>query len=227
LDDTMLESFKRIFSGGGQGADLGEVSSWAGKRGFTYAPMEGGFAVDGNYDGKPWQLEWAPSQRPFMQGNELRMQIQAGIVPDVHMMLLSLPLMQALEKQAFERFTQSLQTQIDNSSPEEMRWLVMFAKVDVSGMPAVAAHYGAVASSPAQGQLWIEGPLAKLLERATGTLLVGDPPFVLSVSRGRVEMRVQQSDVAPPFLNSAITLFETAVAQALRAPHIDVPLDDV
>jgi hypothetical protein len=224
LDDTMLESFKRLFTAPGQGADVAEISAWAGKRGYTYAPMEEGFAVDGQYDGKPWQLEWAPPQRPFMQGHELRMQIQAGIAHDVHMMVLSRPLMESLEKQAFQKFTQTLQTQIDNSSPEEMRWLVMFAKVDVSGMPAVAAHYGAVASSPAQGQLWIEGPLAKLLERATGTLLVGDPPFVLTISRGRAEMRMQLSDVSSPFLGAAISLFETAVGQALLAP--DINLDD-
>ena len=110
--------------------------------------------------------------------------------------------------------------------PEEMRWLVMFAKVDVSGMPAVAAHYGAVAGSPAQGQLWIEGPVAKLLERAIGTLMVGDPPFVLTVSRGRAEMRLQLPDVSSPFLGSAITLFETAVAQALRAPDIHLGGED-
>ena len=96
--------------------------------------MEGGFAVDGQFDGKPWQLEWAPPQRPFMQGSELRMQIQAGIAHDVHMMVLSRPLMESLEKQAFQKFTQSLQTQIDDASPEEMRWLVMFAKVDLAGI---------------------------------------------------------------------------------------------
>lgn len=220
----MLESFKRLFGTPGQGADLAEIKAWAGKRGYAYAPMEGGFAVDGQYDGKPWQLEWAPAQRAFMQGNELRMQIQAGIAPDVHMMVLSRPLMESLEKQAFQKFTQSLQTQIDDASPEEMRWLVMFAKVDLSGMPAVVAHYGAVASSPAQGQLWIEGPLAKLLERATGTLLVGDPPFLLTISRGRAEMRMQLADVSSPFVGAAISLFETAVGQALLAP--DINLDD-
>jgi hypothetical protein len=220
----MLESFKRLFGTPGQGADLAEISAWAGKRGYAYAPMEGGFALDGQYDGKPWQLEWAPPQRPFMQGNELRMQIQAAIAHDVHMMVLSRPLMESLEKQAFQKFTQSLQTQIDDASPEEMRWLVMFAKVDLAGMPAVAAHYGAVASSPAQGQLWIEGPLAKLLERATGTLLVGDPPFLLTISRGRAEMRMQLADVSSPFIGAAISLFETAVGQALLAP--DINLDD-
>ena len=222
----MLESLKRLFVAPGQGADLPEIAAWAKKRGYGYAPMEGGFAVDGQLDGQPWQLEWAAPQRPFMQGQELRMQMRAGVAHDVHMMLLSRPLMEALEKQAFKKFTESLQTQIDESSPEEMRWLVMFAKVDVSGMPAVAAHFGAVASSPAQGQLWIEGPLAKLLERATGTLMVGDPPFVLTVSRGRVEMRLQIADLSSPFVSSAITLFETAVTEALRAPDINLGEDE-
>ena len=211
----MLESFKRLLSNPGQGADLAEITAWAGKRGYQYAPMEEGFAVDGHFEGKPWQLEWAPALRPFIRGHELRMQMQAGIAQDVHMMLMSNPLMQALEKQAYAQFTQNMQTQIDDSSPEEMRWLVMFAKVDLTGLPGVAAHYGAVANSPAKGRLWIEGPLAKLLERATGTLMVGDPPFVMTVSRGRIVMHLELSDVSSPFLGAAISLFETAVTQAM------------
>jgi hypothetical protein len=213
---AMLESFKRLFTAPGQGADLAEISAWASKRGYTYAPMEDGFAVDGQFEGVPWQLEWAPTLRPFIQGHELRLQIRCGIAPELHMMLMSLPLMQALEKQAYAQFTQNMQTQIDDSSPEEMRWLVMFAKVDLSGVPDVAAHYGAIANSPAKGRLWIEGPLAKLLERATGTLMVGDPPFVLMVSRGRLTMRLEMPDVSSPFLGAAISLFETAVAQAVH-----------
>jgi hypothetical protein len=212
----MLESFKRIFAGSVQGADAAEISAWAGKRGYRYAPMEGGFAIDGEFEGTPWQLEWAPAQRPFMQGQELRMQIRAVIPPDVHMMLLSLPLMKALEKQAYDRFTQTLQTQIDDGSSEEERWLVMFAKADLAGVHDVAAHFAAVASSPAQCRIWIEGPLATLLQRAVGTLLVGEPPFVMTVSRGRVAMHIQLGDVSPPFLGAAISLFETAVA---HAPH--------
>jgi hypothetical protein len=212
----MLESFKRIFTGSEPSADAAEISAWAAKQGYRCAPMEGGFAIDGALEGTPWQMEWAPPQRPFMQGQELRMQIRAAIPPDLHMMLLSLPLMKQLEKQAYERFTQTLQTQVDEASPEEERWLVMFAKADFSGVYDLAAHYAAVASSPAQCRIWVEGPLAKLLQRAVGTLLVGDPPFVLTVSRGRVAMRMQLGDVSPPFLGAAISLFETAVEQA---PH--------
>ncbi len=211
----MLESFKRLFTAPGQGADLAEISAWAGKRGYAYAPMEDGFAVDGQFQGAPWQLEWAPTLRPFIQGHELRLQIRCGVSPELHMMLMSLPLMQSLEKQAYAQFTQNMQTQIDDSSPEEMRWLVMFAKVDLSAVPDVAAHFGAIANSPAKGRLWIEGPLAKLLERGTGTLMVGDPPFALTVSRGRVTMRLELPDVSSPFLGAAISLFETAVAQAM------------
>ncbi len=210
----MLESFKRLFTTPGQGADIAEITAWARKRGYRFAPMEQGFAIDGEFEGQPWQLEWAPALRPFIRGHELRMQMQPGIHPDLHMMLMSAPLMKALEQQAYAQFTQNMQTQIDDSSPEEMRWLVMFAKVDVAGVPAVAAHFGAVANSPAKASLWIEGPLAKLLERATGTLMVGDPPFVMTVSRGRIAMRLELSDVASPFLSAAITLFETAASQA-------------
>ena len=46
----------------------------------------------------------------------------------------------------------------------------------------------------------------------------------MTISRGRAEMRMQLSDVSSPFLGAAISLFETAVGQALLAP--DINLDD-
>jgi hypothetical protein len=213
----MLEPLKRLFeTPQGQGADLADITAWVGRRGYGIAPMEGGFAIDGSLDGTPWQLEWAPPQRPFIQAQELRMQIRTKSPADVHMMLMSLSLAKALEKQAFESFTQSVQTQVGEPALEELRWLVMFPKADLTGLLSLSQHYAAVASSPAQCRLWIEGALATLLQRAVGTLLAGDPPFVMMLTRGRVALRMQLSDVAPPFLGTAISLFEAAVARAPR-----------
>ena len=86
---------------------------------------------------------------------------------------------------------------------------------------------------------WEFGELVLLDEPVPGTLrlgrtvtpdarlVVGDPAFVLTVSRGRAEMRLQLADVSSPFLGSAITLFETAVAQALKAPDINLGDEDL
>jgi len=82
-----------------------------------------------------------------------------------------------------------------------------------------------VGNSPAQARIWVEGPLATLLQRAAGVLLAAGAPFVLMVSRGRATMRLQMSEVSPPLLGSAISLFETAVGQALKVPLIRPPAD--
>ena len=99
-----------------------------------------------------------------------------------------------LERQTFEQFTENTQTQIDTSTPEEMRWLVMFPKVNMNGFRVLRQHFGAVAGQEASGLAWIEGPLAQQLERAMGSLLRGDPPFLLMTLRGRTYLRVQLID---------------------------------
>jgi hypothetical protein len=71
-----------------------------------------------------------------------------------------------------------------------MRWLVMFAKVDLSSYRVLRSHFGAVASTPAAGMAWIGGALAQQLERALGGLLNNDPPFVLMTLRGRSYLRI-------------------------------------
>ncbi len=214
----MLESFKRFFSGQGPGADWRDVAEWAAKRGISYkrAREDEGFVLDGALDGKPWRIEWGPPQRSYIAGRELRIRMELKLPSDLQMLLLSKPLMELLEKQTYEQFTEGMQTQIDTSTPEEMRWLVMFAKVNMNGFRVLRGHFGAVASTPATGLAWIEGSLAHQLERALGTLLRNDPPFVLMTLRGRSYLRTQLIDPDPASLSTAIAIFEAAVTRALE-----------
>jgi len=214
----MLESFKRFFQSQGVGPEWREVSDWAAKRGLTFkrAREDEGFVLDGLLDGKPWRMEWGPPQRAYIEGRELRIRMELKLPSDMQMLLLSKPLMELLEKQTYERFTEGMQTQIDTATPEEMRWLVMFPKVNMAGFRILRGHFGAVASAPATGLSWIEGPLGQHLERAMATLLRGDPPFVLMTLRGRTYLRTQLIDPDTTSLSTAIDVFEAAVAQAVK-----------
>ena len=219
----MLESFKRFFAGQAPAPEWADVADWAGKRGLHFKRVhEGeGFVVDGRLDDKPWRMEWGPPQRAYIAGRELRIRMELKLPGDLQMLLLSKPLMDQLERQTYENFTEGLQTQIDTSSPEEMRWLVMFPKVNLGGFRVLRNHFGAVASMPATGLSWVEGALGLQLERALGSLLRGDPPFVLMTLRGRTYLRMQLVDPDPISLGSALDLFETAVAQAVQvASHL-------
>lgn len=214
----MLESFKRFFANQGLGPEWRDVQEWARQKGLTFkrAREDEGFVLDGALDGKPWRVEWGPPQRAYIAGRELRIRMELKLPSEMQMLLLSRPLMEQLERQTYEQFTEGTQTQIDTGTPEEMRWLVMFPKVDIAKFRTLRQRLGLVAWNGATGQAWVEGPLGQQLERALGSLLNGDPPFVLMTLRGRTYLRVQLIDPDVKAIAAAVGVFEAAVAQALR-----------
>ena len=113
--------FKSFFANQGLGADFSEVSAWAKKRGYAFKRERDGhgFVVDGKLDDTPWRIEWGPPQRPYIVGHELRIRMELGLPPDLQMLLISKTLMETLEKQAFEQFTESNQTEMGDATPEE------------------------------------------------------------------------------------------------------------
>lgn len=215
----MLDAIKRLFAGKPeQPQPWGLVEAWAKGRSLAFRRVRDGegFVVEGLLDALPWRLEWGPPQRAYIAGRELRMRMELDLPGDLQMLLLARPLMDQLERQTYESFTEGLQTQIDTATPEEMRWLVMFPKVNLNAQRALRARFGAASALPSAVQAWIEGPLAQQLERALPTLLRYDPPFVLMTLRGRAYLRMQLLDPEPAALTALVALFETAARQALR-----------
>ena len=214
----MLDSFKRLFSRPGVARDLSEISEWAQRRGYGIkrARREDGFVIDGALEGRPWRIEWGPPQRPYIEGHELRLRMELDLPSDMQMLLLSRPLMDALERLTFDEFTDDVQTQIGTKTPEEMRWLVMFPKVNLTTLKTLRERFGAVASVPANGLAWLEGALAQALTDAGEGLLGADPPFVLMTLRGRLYLRMQLVEPASGDVAAALALFESAALQAAR-----------
>ncbi len=214
----MLEGFKGFFANQGLGPDFGEIAAWAQRRGLAFKrEREGqGFVVDGTLDGRPWRLEWGPSQRPYIEGQELRVRMQLGLPSDLLMLLVTKPLMESLEKQAFEEFTQSNQTQLGSATPEETRWLVLFPKISLAPCPTLRGRFGGVSNVPKEGGAWLDGPLCRELERAATTLLVASPPWLLMTLKGRAYLRMQSPLVDENDIASALALFETACTEAIR-----------
>jgi len=213
----MLESFKRLFAAKPDEPDYAEVGNWAQQRGYALKRVRGesGFVIDGALDDKPWRLEWGPPQRDYIAGRELRVRMELELPSDAQMLLLSRPLMNALERKTFEEFTDNVQTQVGTKTPEEMRWLVMFPKVNLSGFKTLRARFGAVASMAEAGLAWLSGPLGHALERASNDLLKNDPPFVLMTLRGRAYLRMQLATPDAQDIAAALAIYETAVKQAL------------
>ncbi len=215
----MLESFKKLFNKPAPERDLAAVQEWARASGHGFKRVRGedGFVIDGAIEGRPWRLEWGPPQRDYIGGHELRLRMELALPHDMLMLVLSRTLMDRLERATYEQFTDSMQTQIGAQAPEEMRWLVMFPKVDMASVKTLRAHFGAVASVPQAGLAWIEGPLAEALQRSADRLLRYDPPFVLMTLRSRVYLRMLLDTPDGADIAAALAVFQTAVLQALAA----------
>ena len=126
----MFESLKRWLTPGAAALPWADVDDWAQTLGMRFKrAREGeGFVVEGASAGRPWRLEWGPPQRAYIVGHELRIRIELGLPPGLQMLLMTRALLESLESEVFERSTLDVQTQVDMSIPEEMRWLSMFAK---------------------------------------------------------------------------------------------------
>ena len=214
----MLDSFKRWVARAPEAPDWSAVAEWARQRQgqFKRARENEGFVVEGTQDGRAWRLEWGPPQRSYIEGRELRLRMELGLPPDLQMLLMSRPLMETLERQTFERYTEQMQTQIDVATPEEMRWLAMLPKVALAVDRDFKSRFGAVAIAPRLGSAWIEGALAERLAQAALGALAAQPPFVLMTLRGRIYLRTQLAEPDVAVLGVMADLFETAAAQAVR-----------
>ncbi len=202
----------------------GDVAEWAQARGHVFKRIrEGtGFVVDGRLGAASpaasadaaapmWRLEWGPSQRFYISGQELRLRAELHAPPDLQLLILSKTLMRALEDETFESFTDSLKTYADDSAPEEMRWLAMFGKPDAAALGPLALHFGAVALVPSTVSAWVHGSMAEHLLRLVAIGRVGpDRPCVLMVQRGRLLLRATLEEPGPQALQAWLNLFEIA-----------------
>ena len=213
----MLPTLKRWLSHA-TASPWADVQAWAQAASHRFAPArEGeGFVVDGSLAGQPWRLEWGPPQRAYLSGPELRIRMELGLPSGMQMLLLSRPLMAALERDIFQRSTEDVQTNVDMSTPEEMRWLSMFLPAELSTQPVLRPHFGGVSSQPALLGAWVADELAQRLEEALPTLLHAAPPFVLMTLRGRLYLRLQLDEPSCVAIEQAMHVFDAAVLSALQ-----------
>jgi hypothetical protein len=216
----MLDGLKRLITKAPAGAeqavgDWTAVAGWAGAMGYEFRNVrEGdGFVVDGRVGALAWRLEWGPSQRSYVKGQELRLRAELGVPTDVQALVIDRALQDTMEKAVFDQYVEGVQTRIDNQTPPEMRWLVMFPKLSGQEIGTLRERYAAHGSSKPWVQQWLAGPLAQQLAAAVPD---DDRPLVLMISRGRLTLRTALADPATSALSGWIGLFETALQEARR-----------
>lgn len=211
----MLDGLKRLFSGSETPPDdWGGVTPWAASRQYGIRDVPGeGFVIDGRLGATPWRMEWGPSQRPYIKGQELRIRSELGLSPELQLVVMNLALQERMERDIFDQYVEGVQTRIDNQTPPEMRWLVMFPKVPGTDMPELRERYVALASSTNWLLQWLLGPLTQAL---AGLRADKETPMVLMIGRGRLMLRTALPDADVLSLQSWLRLFECAMHEARR-----------
>lgn len=227
----MFDRIRKVFSRGDDAAPApaapvavppaaDPVSEWAATQGFTFSTEVAGaaFALQGRVGGKPWRMEVGRPSRRYVQGGELRARAELDIDPEVLLMVMNRPLRDELVKQAYATYTESLQTSIDRSLPEEMRLLAMHDEVGWDSLPpAFWARWSLVAEDRAHALAWLDPRLAGQLQDWPAPGLGAEVPFMLMVLRGKAYLRMQHGAQQFPALQHAATVFTTACGNALGA----------
>jgi hypothetical protein len=219
----MALAFRRWF--GGAGAAVAQdapsaLRAWVDAQGWRFAlprSAPGGWIVEpAHADALSWRAEWGPSQREYIDGQELRVRAELGSVGgELQMLLISRGLATLLEQQVYEQVTEDNRTRMDDRTPEEMRWLVLFARVPRSLLGPIGEQFRVLANRPAAGPMWLDGLLAERLAQPSAWHGAAKP-LAMVVQRGRFVMRVGLDQPTPEALQWAVGVAGVAIAAARR-----------
>jgi hypothetical protein len=213
----MRKLLTRWFGASGGDADWSEAAEWARAAGHRFARSRdgSGFVIEPIQAGAAWRLEWGAPQRHYFMGRELRLRGEVASAGELQLMVMSRALMTLLEEQVFEEYTEGTETRMDDDTPEEMRWLVLYPKMPRAMLGALRERFGVVANLPRAAPAWLEGALAQQLE-ASSSWLAEDQPLVIVVHRGRLTLRCLQPQADVGSMQAALRLFGAALAAAQR-----------
>jgi hypothetical protein len=218
----MLDSIKRwLGTTTPETQAFGEQAAWATSQQWTLRGVReiDGFVIDGRCGATAWRLEWGPSQRPYIQGQELRLRAELSVPRELQALVLNRALMESMEKAVFDQYVEGVQTRIDTTTPPEMRWLVMFPKLAAGELKSLRDGYGELSSFKPWLLQWLGGALSPALAALPTS---ADRPLVLMVARRRLCLRTTLAHPDPAGLEAWLGLFECAVQEAQR-----IALDEI
>ena len=216
----MLDGLKRLLGGTPSAAPPAVPAGaeglvpWATQQGYTFRGVQDeGFVIEGRHGPTPWRLEWGPSQRPYITGHEMRLRAEMGLPSDLQAVVMNRALQEDMEKAVFEQYVEGVQTRIDNRTPPEMRWLVMFSRLPGTEMGVLRERFIALSGHKAWLTQWLAGGLTDTL-----AALAVEPtqPLVLMVGRGRMMLRTAMEEPDARTLLPWLRLFEVAIDEARR-----------
>jgi hypothetical protein len=224
----MFDRIKKAFSrstgepkdGPPSQAAHGPVSEWAGTQGFAFSVDAAGqgIALEGKIGGKPWRLQRGRPTRNYILGQEVRARGELDIPTDVAVLVMNRPLKEALEKRAYQIYTDELQTSVDSTLPEEMRWLAMYDEVGWDSLPAPFwSRYGVLTDRRDDALAWIDPVLADLMMKWPSPAPSAEVPFMVLLLNGKAYLRMEYTPADLLTLQHAALIFTSACESALGA----------
>jgi hypothetical protein len=209
--------FRRWFGGVGPQSPWDDVRRWADGAGHRFALGRGeqGFVIESRAGATACRVEWGPAQRAYIAGQELRVRAELGPATDLQMLVATRELIARLERDVFEQFTEGTETRIDDNTPEEMRWVVLYPQVPGKVLGSLRTRFGLLANRPSASTLWLEEGLAGPLAASAAW---HDPavPMVGVVQRGRFVLRLAMAEPRVAVVEGAMSLGLAAAAAARR-----------
>ncbi|MCU0774580.1 MAG: hypothetical protein MUC74_08725 [Ideonella sp.] len=230
----MLRTVKRWMGLAPPPVDWGIVPSWCEGRGLSFRRErdDRGFVIEGRTEGLDWRLEWGPPQRDYLIHPELRLRCELAGPDGLHLLVMTTPLADALERLAFERLTEANRTEADIAMAEEGRWVSMYPAADLAAWRGLRSRVRVCGSDPAALRDWLAAGLADAVGRALDRGPVRDPavfdPLVVMTLRGRLYLRTALSRPDPGALELCLSLAQEAI-RATRdtfARHSNLRHDD-
>jgi len=221
----MFERIKNIFSAqkkpafedSGQAA-VSRVSEWAGTQGWGFSgpsPTRS-FALDGRVRGRSWRLERGKPSRTFIRGEELRARAVLGIDEDAAVLVMNRPLKEALDKKAYQLYTDNLRTTVDPSLPEELRWLATYEEFGWPELPPdFWQRYAVLADTRENAQAWVGARLADRMMHWPEPGPHPQVPMMIMLLRGKAYLRMEYSPADLPTLRHAADIFTCACESAI------------
>jgi hypothetical protein len=198
----------------------GPVSEWAATRGFGFSVDDTGqnIALEGKVGGRPWRLQLGRPSRNYIFGEEVRARADLGVDESVAVLVINRPLKEALEKRAYDIYTNSVQTSVDSAMPEEMRWLAMYDEVGWDSLPAEFWSRLSVLTDNRDSALALLDPdLASLMTAWPSPGPSAEVPFMVLLLNGKAYLRMEYTPADLATLQHAARIFTTTCESALSA----------
>jgi hypothetical protein len=211
----MLKTLRRWLGREPERFDFSAIQAWAEQRGWSFKPFpaQDGFSVEPAAE-QHWRMEWGSSHRHYLGTHELRLRGHTGIDPHTFGVVMPREQLKALDRELFSQYVDGVETQANDQTPEEVRWLAVSPRLDAKALGPLKNVLAAVGNVTPWLQTWLAGPAGQQL--GAWLLAPAPPPLVLIAQQGRLTLRMGMHQPDLGYITDAVGLFEVALLEARK-----------